>query len=72
MLLLPPKLSERSIQEEVIHLVKQVEDDYLSEDDTGAESFGREAMACLPSLTSYHRGQFNNQRDNELPKTTEK
>lgn len=40
-LLLPPKRSGRSIQQEVIHLVEQAKDGYLSEDNTRAESFGK-------------------------------
>lgn len=68
-LLMPPKRSGRSIQLEVIHLVEQAKDGYLSEDNTRAESFGKEAMGHLPSLASCHGRDNLITRDNELPKT---
>lgn len=66
-LLLPPKLSGLSIQQEVIHLAEQAEDGYSSGDNTGAESFGREAkdvFHLLPPIT----GDNLITRDNDLPK----
>lgn len=68
-LLLPPKRSGRSIQQEVIHLVEQAKDGYLSEDNTRAESFGKEATGHLPSLASCHGRDNLITRENELPKS---